>query len=86
MSTARLVKGIKNPILFPQVASQNKKVKQFQEWLEHQDTEKVPPYRAYGDYASLLDLVAKKSGLASPEAVEMILFANAETLIDQVAT
>jgi hypothetical protein len=45
---------------------------------------KVPRDRAYGDYVSLLGAITKKLGSALPEEVEMILFANAEPLVDQV--
>jgi hypothetical protein len=45
---------------------------------------KLPRSRAYGEYVSLLGTVVKKLGLASPEEVEMVLFANAKILVDQI--
>ena len=36
---------------------------------------------SYGNYVSLLSAVAKKALLNSREEVEMVLFANAESLV-----
>ena len=79
--------GVKCAVLFPLVPSRNKKILQYQEWIARKPRNaiaRVPPSRTYSDYVSLLSTVAGKSGLKSPEELEMLLFANAETLIDQI--
>ena len=87
LSAVQFINRIESPILFPQVPSRNSKIIGFQEWINRKPSgsvTKVRRHRAYGDYVSLLSTVAKKSGLTSPEEVEMVLFANAETLVDQI--
>jgi hypothetical protein len=87
LSAIQLANGVKSPILFPQVPSRNSRIATFQQWLNHRPSDtimKLPRSRAYGEYVSLLGTVVKKLGLASPEEVEMVLFANAKILVDQI--
>jgi hypothetical protein len=78
-----LVSAIKEPILFPQVPSRNSKIAHFQKWINRRfpGAIRVPRSRAYEAYVSLVGAVARNSGLASSDEVEMILFANAEKLV-----
>jgi hypothetical protein len=82
LTAIQFANGVQNPILFPRVQSRNTKIIKFERWLSTLSLEKRK--QTYGDYTSLLNAVAKKSGLISPEEVEMVLFANAETLVDQI--
>jgi hypothetical protein len=83
LNALQLVSAIKEPILFPQVPSRNSKIAHFHKLISRRFPEaiRVPRSRAYEDYVSLVGAVARKSGLASPDEVEMILFANAEKLV-----
>jgi hypothetical protein len=68
---------------FHSLPSQNSKIKKFQKWLAPQSVgQRKPTYR---DYVSLLNAVAGRSG-AILEEIEMVLFANAEALVDQFVT
>jgi hypothetical protein len=71
-----------DPIVFPQVPSRNNVIREFQSWLLPRKSKNQRT--SYQAYMSLLTAVAAKSGLTSPEEVEMVLFANAETLASDV--
>jgi len=82
LSAIQFMNDIKTPIIFRQVSSRNTVISKFQQWLSLQSANRQS--RTYGDYVLLLNAVAKKFELASPEEVEMLLFANAEALAGQV--
>jgi hypothetical protein len=83
LNAIQLISAIKEPIFFPQVPSRNSKISNFQKWISRRFPKaiRVSRNRAYREYVSLVGAVARNSGLASPDEVEMILFANAETLV-----
>jgi hypothetical protein len=87
LSAIQLAKGVKVPIVFPQVPSRNGKIAEFQRLLERRSSDAVIKIKrsvAYGEYVTLLSTVSRKTGLDSPEEVEMVLFANAVNLVDSI--
>ena len=80
----QLANGATNLVIFPQVPSRNSVIITFQRGLKHRTSKGKKP--RYQDYVSLLTAVAVRSGLTSPEEVEMCLFANAEMLTESEST
>jgi hypothetical protein len=74
-----------DPILFPDLLSRNTAVRLFQGWVrtEHGGARRVLKERAYPDYMALLHEVGGRLGHDSPDQAEMVLFANAESLVHQ---
>lgn len=74
----QLLERTKTPILFSHVPSRNKTIKEFQFRVKQ-----IPGSKdhTYSDYVALLTAVAKRSGLASPEEIEMVLFARSLPLV-----
>lgn len=57
----------------------------FQGWvrIEHRGARRVLKDRAYPEYMELLREVGRQLGHESPDRAEMVLFANAESLIER---
>lgn len=74
-----------DPILFPDLLSRNSAVRAFQGWVraEHSGVRRVRKERAYPDYMALLREVGGRLNHNSPDRAEMVLFANAESLIQR---
>jgi hypothetical protein len=77
----QLLKRTTTPILFSPVPSQNKAVKRFQDRVKQMPGTKG---HTYNDYVALLTAVAKRSGLTSPEEIEMVLFAHSLRLLTKI--
>jgi hypothetical protein len=74
----QLLKRTTTPILFFHVPSRNKDIKEFQFRVKQIPGSKDHTYK---DYVTLLTTVAKRSGLISPEEIEMVLFAHSLRLV-----
>ncbi len=79
------ISGGADPILFPDLLSRNNAVRAFQGWvrIEHRGARRLLKDRAYPDYMVLLREVGDRLGHKSPDRAEMVLFANAESLIQR---
>jgi hypothetical protein len=82
LSALQFANGVKNPILFPRASGRNTVIESFQKWQSTLSWHR--PRHTYADYVSLLTSVAEKSGLSSPEELEMLLFADAPTLVTKI--